>query len=559
MILGPFHRSRRVLLVLLLVSVIGLIVTLVSPRSGHAAAPSVAQEPSTEPVPAATPTQPQPPSYTFLYLMGTDTIAVERVTARDTVFLGVLSYKGQPRIEWDQVHAGQVPGALTLRVYRPGAASDDDPAQQFVFTGRGDSVRIDITGRGATQTQHVASQAGAFPLIGQSVAHIALLSRAARAAGRATVPMFMTSGAQTLEAQFEFRGDTSTFTLAGMAVRTVWHDGVPTEVTIPAQGLRVVRAIGAVPSPMSTPETIDYGAPADAPYTAEAVVIPTPRGYTLAGTLTRPRSAGRVPVVVTISGSGPQERDSRIPFVKGYAPFRDLADTLGRRGIAVLRYDDRGVGESGGASSRGAATSADFGDDVQAVIAYLRTRADIDGARIGLAGHSEGGVIAPLVAAKDPTVRAVALLAGTAYNGRRILEFQNENGIKSAPGLSDVQRDSLRRTVPAGLDSLQRNNPWMRFFMQHDPLPTARALKQPVLIVQGNTDMQVTPEQADTLAAAIRGAGNRQVTLRRFPATNHLLLADPSGAPQGYATLTNVRVRADILGTIADWFVTSLR
>jgi fermentation-respiration switch protein FrsA (DUF1100 family) len=109
--------------------------------------------------------------------------------------------------------------------------------------------------------------------------------------------------------------------------------------------------------------------------------------------------------------------------------------------------------------------------------------------------------------------------------------------------------------VPAALDSLARANRWMRYFMITDPLVTARQLRQPVLVLHGDTDMQVTPEQADTLGAAIRRAGNRAVTVRRFPATNHLFLTDSVGAPGGYAALTNTKVRKDVLGTLADWAV----
>jgi len=119
--------------------------------------------------------------------------------------------------------------------------------------------------------------------------------------------------------------------------------------------------------------------------------------------------------------------------------------------------------------------------------------------------------------------------------------------------VSDSQRDSLRRTVPAALDSLARTDRWMRYFMTADPLVTARRVTQPVLVLQGDTDMQVTPEQADTLAAAVRGAGNRAVTLRRFPATNHLFLADASGSPTGYAALTDTKVRAEVLGALVEW------
>jgi len=497
----------------------------------------------------------------YVYLVGGDTLATEQISWQADRATGVLQYRNQPRVEWLHAVSNGRLGALTLKVFAPGAAADAAPVQEFVFTPSGDSVIVSITQGGRRQQQVARSKPGAVPVMGRSVLHTAVLTAEARRLQRATAPLFMTSGGQTMDASFSFRGDSSTTTLAGLAIEGVWADGLPSSMAVPAQNLRAVRVMSAAPLLPSTAERISYAAPTDAPYVSEDVSIPTPRGYTLAGTLTRPRGArGPVPVVVTISGSGPQDRDSRIATVRGYAPFRDFADTLGRRGIAVLRYDDRGVGASGGKGAlRDTATSTDFAEDVLSVLAYLRTRADVDSTRMALMGHSEGGLIAPLAAVSDPRVRALVLLAGPAYNGRRILEYQNGLGIAAAPGLSDRQRDSLRASVPAALDSLARSNRWMGFFMASDPLVTARRLQQSVLIVQGNTDMQVTPEQADTLAASMRAAGNRQVTMRRFPNTNHLLLDDPSGAPQGYGRLANVRVRAEVLGTVADWLVQTLR
>lgn len=505
--------------------------------------------------------QSAPAPWNYVYLLGSDTLATEQIALQSDKATGVLQYRNQPRVEWSHAMTDGRFGALTLKVYAPGAAADAAPVQEFVFTPSGDSVIVGITQGGRSQQQVARSKPGALPVMGRSVLHTVLLTAEARRLQRTTAPMFMTSGGQTMDASFAFRGDSSTTTLAGLSIEAVWADGVPAVVSVPAQNLRAVRVMSAAPALPSTVERISYAAPEGAPYVAEDVVIPTPRGYTLAGTLTRPRGArGPVPVVVTISGSGPQERDSRIASVRGYAPFRDFADTLGRRGIAVLRYDDRGVGASGGKGAlRDTATSADFADDVLSVLAYLRTRADVDSTRLVLMGHSEGGLIAPIAAVADARVRALVLLAGPAYNGRRILEYQNGLGIAAAPGLSDRQRDSLRATVPALLDSLARSNRWMGYFMATDPLATARRLRQPVLIVQGNTDMQVTPEQADTLASVMRAAGNRQVTLQRFPNTNHLLLDDPSGAPQGYGRLSNVRVRAEVLGTVADWLVRTLK
>lgn len=496
---------------------------------------------------------------TFVYLRGTDTLATETVTPGNDLVKGVLQYKGQPRVEWEQL---RTPLRLTLSVFAAGSAPDAAPMQVASFVPRGDSMAIELGTRGAMRPQVVPAREGAVALINNSLLHSALLTVVARETGRTTLPVLLTQGGRVVEATLAMNGDTSRFVLGGMELLTIWRDGIPTEVRVPAQNLRAIRA--GAPAPFDAPRPVNYDAPTDAPYSSEHVRIPTPRGYTLAGTLTKPKGApgrsapARVAVLVTISGSGPQDRDSRIPIVKDYAPFRDIADTLGRRGIAVLRYDDRGVGQSGGRASRDSATSEDFADDVLSVVQYLRTRPDVDGVRIALVGHSEGGLIAPIAAVKDPTIRAIALLAGPSIDGRKVLVYQNENGIRAAP-VTDAQRDSLRRTIPAALDSLQRTNRWMRYFMTTDPLAMARRVKQPVLILQGDTDTQVTPEQADQLAATLRAAGNRAVTLQHFAATNHLFLEDPNGAAQGYATLKDTRVRREVRGALAEWAVKTLR
>ena len=499
------------------------------------------------------------PAYHFVYLRSIDTLGTETVTPGPSSIVGLLTMRGAPVIRWEQQHVNGTPGRLTLSVFAPGTSTTGTPTQNVVVNMVGDSAKLTISANGTTNEQALLSSAGAVALVGTSVLHTALMADHARGAKKATVPVFLTSGGRTMPATITQQGDTTVFSIAGMDARILWDaNGGPREITIPAQNLRVVRTTRTA-SVSSAPAKIDYGAPANAPYTAEDVVIPTPRGYTLAGTLTRPKraanSSAKVPVVITISGSGPQERDSRISIVPNYAPFRDLADTLGRRGIAVLRFDDRGVGASDGASSRDKATSADFADDVAAVIAYLRTRADIDGTRIALAGHSEGGFIAPMVAANDPTLRAIALLAGPAYTGRRILEFQNENAIKSATQLTETQRDSIRRTVPRGLDSLAAANTWMGFFMHTEPSTALRRMKQPTLVLQGDTDQQVTPEQADSIVSILKNSGHTRVTVRHFPATNHLFLADPSGATAGYTSLKDTRVRREVLGALADWMV----
>lgn len=495
------------------------------------------------------------PTYHFVYLRSIDTLGTEVVTPGPSSIVGLLSMRGAPVMRWEQQHVNSVPGRLTLSIFAPGAPTTGLPTQNIVVHMVGDSAKLIISANGTTSEQALHSAAGAVALVGNSVLHTALMADHARIAMKASLPVFLTNGGRTIPATVTQQGDTTVFSIGGMDARILWDpNGGPLEMSIPAQHLRVVRTTGAA-SMSSAPAPIDYGAPANAPYTAEDVVIPTSRGYTLAGTLTRPKGAAKMPVVVTISGSGPQDRDSRISIVPNYAPFRDIADTLGRRGIAVLRFDDRGVGASGGAASRANATSADFADDVASAVAYLRARADIDGTRIALAGHSEGGFIAPMVAATDPTVRAIALLAGPAYNGRRILEFQNENAIKAATQLTETQRDSIRRTVPKGLDSLSAANTWMGFFMKTEPSAALRRFKQPTLVLQGDTDQQVTPEQADSIATILKGSGNTRVTVRHFPATNHLFLVDPSGAPGGYTALKDTKLRREVLGTLADWVV----
>jgi dienelactone hydrolase len=497
------------------------------------------------------------PGYHFVYLRSIDTLGTEVITERPNAIVGLLTLRGAPVIRWEQQHENTSPGQLTLAVFGPGVPTTGMPTQNVVVRMVGDSAKLTLSANGTTSEQAVRSASGAVALVGNSVLHTALMADHARSAKKSALPVFLTNGGQTITATVSQQGDTTVFSIAGMDARIVWDDnGGPREITIPAQNLRVVRVSGAAGGANApiVPVTIDYRAPVGAPYTAEQVVIPTPRGYTLAGTLTRPTGRAKTPVVVTISGSGPQERDSRISMVPNYALFRDIADSLGRRGMAVLRWDDRGVGASGGRESAQRGTSADVADDVRAIVAYLRSRADIDGTRIALVGHSEGGMVAPMVAVADPSVRAIALMAGPAYTGKRVSLQQNRE-LLAASSLTPRQRDSVLATIPAQLDSAGRTNPWLGFWFAHDPLPVARTVRQPVLILQGDTDRQVSPEQADTLAIAVRAGGNRRVTVRHFPATNHLFLPDSNGAFTRYAALKDTRVRREVLGALAEWMV----
>ena len=537
MILLAWHRARNIALAIVAALIAAGVAVAISARSAHAQ------------------NAPRTPSVTYLYLRTNgDTIGVETITKRSSGIDGALSMKGQPRVEWSQAGNGKDVGPLSLKVFAPGAAADATPLQSGTIEVRGDSAYIDLGSATQRAKQAVATKAGAMALVNASVLHAALLSTIAHNRNTSTIQIFLSSGGQTLPATVTQAGDTTVFKLATSEMRILSApDGLPSAIALPGQGAQVVRSSSPV-TLSATPVKHNYDAPAGAPYTAEQVRIPTGRGYELAATFTRPIRQGLVPVVITISGSGPQERNSELSVVPGYAIFREIADTLGRRGVAVLRWDDRGVGESGGRESAAKGTSEDVAADVRSIIAWLRTRKDVDGTRIMLAGHSEGGMVAPMVAVADPTLRGIALLAGSAYDGRKILMYQNKQVIDAA-NATQKQKDSVWARVPAQLDSLGKAIPWVGFFLAHDPIATAKQIKMPVLVLQGETDKQVSPEQAPLLVQAIKSNGNTKVELRTFPATNHLFVHDPSGAPAGYPELKDVKVNRAVLGALAEWAV----
>jgi pimeloyl-ACP methyl ester carboxylesterase len=260
--------------------------------------------------------------------------------------------------------------------------------------------------------------------------------------------------------------------------------------------------------------------------------------------------------VVTITGSGQQDRDEYIPYAGGIRLFRQVADTLGRRGIAVLRLDDRGLGASGGSAV--GSTSADFADDIRAAIAYLRARQDIDPDRIGIVGHSEGGAIAPMIAATDPRLKAMVVMAAPGEPGIEISMAQNKYIVDRDTTLTPAQRDSVLRAARASLDPAKQTIPWVKFWMSYDPAPAARQVKAATLILQGATDRQVPADQAEKLAALIRAGGNSDVTVRVFPSTNHLFIEDPSGDFNGYDKLRTNKVGTGVLGALADWLAMRL-
>ncbi len=328
------------------------------------------------------------------------------------------------------------------------------------------------------------------------------------------------------------------------------------------------------------------------PYIDEEVTYQDVKGgFALAGTLTRPRTSPPFPAVILITGSGQQDRDES---VFGHRPFLVLADYLTRRGIAVLRVDDRGVGGSKGDASQ--ATSEDFAQDVLAGIAYLKTRKEIDPRRIGLIGHSEGGSIAPLVATQSPDVAFIVLMAGTGVRGDLILERQIENLLRAGgadQALIDTALKSQRRVVDvatheadpnvakekirsiigefrAGLSEKQKEgmkysdevvnsqasmatSKWLRYFVTHDPGETLRKVKCPVLALNGELDKQVPPkDNLPAIEQALREGGNTRFVVKELPGLNHLFQTAKTGNIDEYAKIEET-IAPLALETMTQW------
>jgi len=313
------------------------------------------------------------------------------------------------------------------------------------------------------------------------------------------------------------------------------------------------------------------------PYRSEPVAIVNAAGrVVLDGTLTVPEGKGPFPAVVLITGSGPQNRDEEI---FGHKPFLVLADHLTRRGIAVLRYDDRGVGKSTG--SFASATSEDFAGDAWTAWQTLSARPEIDPKRLGLLGHSEGGLIAPMLAASHGEIAFVVMLAGTGVTGEQVMLAQAAAIMKAsgAPAETiaantDLQKQvfailreetSMARIVerlgaiPAGSKEAsaalvkQSASPWLRFFATYDPAPALAKVRCPVLAIAGERDLQVLSAQnLPAIGAALAQGGNQNHTVLELPGLNHLFQSARTGLPTEYAQIEETMASA-ALDTITTW------
>jgi len=325
------------------------------------------------------------------------------------------------------------------------------------------------------------------------------------------------------------------------------------------------------------------------PVAKDVTVKDNPPNVKLAGTLTLPKGDGPFPAVVLVSGSGPQDRDETLFFHK---PFLVLADHFARNGIACLRYDDRGVGKSTGTQED--ATSADFATDAHAAVTYLKSRKEIDSKRIGLCGHSEGGLIAPLVAVAHPKdVAFIVLLAGPGVSGERIMFEQVHDAsrlvdptheekstkeyidavmpimksgkttaeakkeLKAAlEALLEKEKNEVRKQVAkaslsAGVDRLA--DPWMRWFVAHDPAPVLEKVTCPVLAVNGEKDTQVKAKgNLEVIESALKKGGNQQFKCVELKGLNHLFQTCKTGLLSEYVQIEET-MSPEVLKLVTEW------
>jgi hypothetical protein len=304
------------------------------------------------------------------------------------------------------------------------------------------------------------------------------------------------------------------------------------------------------------------------------------QNVTLAATLTWPQGKGPFPGVLLITGSGPQDRDESL---LGHKPFLVLSDYLTRNGIAVLRADDRGTGKSTG--NFATATTADFATDAEAGVAYLKTRSEIDPRKIGLIGHSEGGVIAPMVAARNANVAFIVMMAGSAVPGDQVLPAQlqaieeaggksHEEATKDAAHerevltLVETEKDEavlekeLKEKISAyvpepqvGAQIRTITSPWFRYFLTYDPATDLRKVTCPVLAINGEKDTQVLPRQnLPVIRKALEQAGNKHFETDELPGLNHLFQTAKTGSPSEYAQIEET-ISPVALDKMASWIL----
>ena len=328
------------------------------------------------------------------------------------------------------------------------------------------------------------------------------------------------------------------------------------------------------------------------PYNSEEVLFEnTIDNVVLAGTLTYPKEGNKFPAVVLITGSGGQDRNEEL---LGHKPFLVISDYLTRNGIAVLRFDDRGIAQSTGDHSK--ATSEDFVKDVLAAVDFLKDRKEIDKRKIGLIGHSEGGMIAPMAAVKSDDIAFIVLMAGPGISGDSLLYLQGEL-IQRANGTSEeeiqksikLQKEifpiiinseddkkldkDLREkfyTEYASMTEEEKSklgdpevyinmqistitSPWFKYFLRYDPVPVLEKVKCPVLAINGENDLQVpSKENLDAIESALKKGGNKNYEIKELAGLNHLFQTSATGAISEYGKIEET-ISPVALETMLSW------
>ena len=325
---------------------------------------------------------------------------------------------------------------------------------------------------------------------------------------------------------------------------------------IPSAGFSVVRSdlasVAARTETARNPTDVDVSIPA--------------AGFNLAGTLTMPAAAAgrmRHPAVVLVAGSGPVDRDAT---VAGIPIFSQLAGALAGQGFVVLRYDKRGVGQSGGRTET--ATLRDYADDLIAAVRWLEKRRDVDKRRLAAAGHSEGAAVAMLAAAREKKIKSLVLVAAPGTTGAELILEQQRHQLElmNLPEEEHEKKVALQMQIQAavttgeGWEDLpedlrrQADTPWFRSLLAFDPADAMKRIKQPILIVRGELDVQVPPHHANKLAALAEARKNApEVDVVSLPGVNHLLVPAETGEVQEYQDLAGRRISPEAASAIADW------
>lgn len=348
---------------------------------------------------------------------------------------------------------------------------------------------------------------------------------------------------------------------SGVVQMSLWTDasGAMLRMSVPSQTLELAREDIA----SAAARTTAFSLPTD-----EAVRIPA-SGFGLAASMAKPAGASaRLPAVVLVAGSGPTDRDST---VAGVPILGQLAGELVAAGFLVVRYDKRGIGQSGGRGET--ATLTDYAEDVRAVVAWLDKRKDVDKKRIAVVGHSEGAWIALTVAARDKRVAAVALVAGASTSGGDLVLEQQRHALEhlKTPEAEKQAKIDLQKRIHAATlksggwegvpDELRRvaDTPWFQSFLSFDPARVMKDVRQPMLIVQGELDTQVPPHHADRLADLARTRKHKTtVDVAKVPGVNHLLVPAKTGEVDEYPFLLEKKIAPAAASAIATWLAKAL-